>query len=234
MAISKLVFSFPVFLTVTVPHACSNRTALAALLGPHKNMSAGNTPVTWYKKVQYTAFLLAIAVNESWKGRIGVWFFPKYCHLSKRLSSSLDSAQYGYGPRQCGTNGIRCPYWGYTATQTKPAYHEGCKVTEDMYSSVETSEWIFPLKQFVNLLQFLSMCVWRNWSGALSTPKIWGTMTFPYSYFISLFGGKGKQLWTIGSHGSSCFHKILELSAQNSIKPTQQQSRVQYVILNSS
>lgn len=38
-AISNLVFSFPLFLSVTVPRDCSNRTALAALPGPPKSSS---------------------------------------------------------------------------------------------------------------------------------------------------------------------------------------------------
>lgn len=187
----------------------------------------------WYRKVQHAALFLAIAVNETWKETMGVWSFPKYCHLSKRFSSSLDSAHYGYGPVQCATNGMHWPYWVYMAAQTKPARHEGCK--EDEYSSVVISEWIFPLKQFC--LCEADFSFFQRGSVETGLEDCLHQKFEVQWHFLTLisFPCWWQRKATLNYyHASSCFHKTLELSAQNSIKPVQQQSRVQYVILNSS
>jgi len=65
MAVSNFVFSFPLLLTVAVPHNRSNWTALAALSGPPKDMSAGNTPGGMVQGGPGCFVLLAAALTES-------------------------------------------------------------------------------------------------------------------------------------------------------------------------
>lgn len=228
MAVSNLVFCFPLFVIVTVLHDSSNGTALAALPGPSKNTSAGNTPVEMVQEGSACNSLLGYCCKWELAGESGGLV------LSQIFSSFQETQQY---PRFCSVWVWSCSMWHkWNALailslygSSKPECHEGGK--EDVYSSVVISEWVFPLKQFclcesdfsffqrVSVETRLEDCLHQKFEVQ------WHFLTL-----ISFPCWWQRKATLNHYHASSCFHKTLELSAQNSIKPAQQQSRVQYVI----
>lgn len=123
MAISNFVFCFYFLLTVTFPHYNSNRTALAALPGPPKDMSAGNTSVGMVQEGPACSSPPGHCCN--WElmlqGKEGIWSFLKYWHLSQETQQQhTDFAQYSTVLYY--TNRLHWPYWVYMATQTTPVY----------------------------------------------------------------------------------------------------------------